>query len=201
VPAALEAVSLEAMALRPEDRYGSARELAGDIERWLADEPVSSLDASVRGEILALLLRLRQELGLTILVVTHDLGLAWNIADRLAVMYLGRVVEIAKTARKRAIGLACVSQDLSDLLRYPEAVSIVTNAAMQILFRQSPQAIDGLVKAFGLTEGERSFLLSCAIGEGILVAGGHRVGFRAIASPEEERLLQTGLSGGCARLS
>jgi oligopeptide/dipeptide ABC transporter ATP-binding protein len=63
----------------------------------VADEPVSSLDASVRGEILALLLRLREELGLTILVVTHDLGLAWNIADRLAVMYLGRVVEIGPT--------------------------------------------------------------------------------------------------------
>jgi oligopeptide/dipeptide ABC transporter ATP-binding protein len=63
----------------------------------VADEPVSSLDASVRGEILALLLRLRDELGLTVLVVTHDLGLAWNIADRIAVMYLGRIVEIGPT--------------------------------------------------------------------------------------------------------
>ncbi|MEV0144825.1 MULTISPECIES: ABC transporter ATP-binding protein [unclassified Nonomuraea] len=59
----------------------------------IADEPVASLDASVRGEILALLLRLRDELGLSALVVTHDLGLAWNIADRVAVMYLGRIVE------------------------------------------------------------------------------------------------------------
>ena len=63
----------------------------------IADEPVSSLDASIRGEILALLLRLRQELGLGMLVVTHDLGLAWNIADRIAVMYLGRVVESGPT--------------------------------------------------------------------------------------------------------
>ena len=63
----------------------------------VADEPVSSLDASVRGEILALLLRLREELGLSLLVVTHDLGLAWNIADRVAVMYLGRVVEQGPT--------------------------------------------------------------------------------------------------------
>ncbi len=60
----------------------------------IADEPVSALDASVRGEILALLLGLRQELGLTVVVVTHDLGLAWNIADRIAVMYLGRIVEL-----------------------------------------------------------------------------------------------------------
>jgi peptide/nickel transport system ATP-binding protein len=59
----------------------------------VADEPVASLDASVRGEILALLLRLRDELGLAALVVTHDLGLAWNIADRVAVMYLGRIIE------------------------------------------------------------------------------------------------------------
>jgi oligopeptide/dipeptide ABC transporter ATP-binding protein len=63
----------------------------------VADEPVSSLDASVRGEILALLLKLREELGLTVLVVTHDLGLAWNIADRIVVMYLGRVVEQGST--------------------------------------------------------------------------------------------------------
>ncbi|MFI1293844.1 ABC transporter ATP-binding protein [Streptomyces sp. NPDC020792] len=62
-------------------------------ELVVADEPVASLDASVRGEILALLLRLRAELGLSALVVTHDLGLAWNIADRVAVMYLGRIVE------------------------------------------------------------------------------------------------------------
>ena len=60
----------------------------------VADEPVSNLDASVRGEILALLMELRDRLGLTILVVTHDLGLAWTIADRVAVMYLGRIVEI-----------------------------------------------------------------------------------------------------------
>ncbi|MBU6313097.1 MAG: ABC transporter ATP-binding protein [Actinomycetales bacterium] len=64
----------------------------------IADEPVSSLDASVRGEILGLLLKLRDELGLTVLVVTHDLGLAWNIADRVAVMYLGRIVECGPTA-------------------------------------------------------------------------------------------------------
>ena len=63
----------------------------------VADEPVSSLDASVRGEILALMLRLVRETGVTMLVVTHDLGLAWNIADRIAVMYLGRIVEQGTT--------------------------------------------------------------------------------------------------------
>ena len=65
----------------------------------LADEPVSNLDASVRGEILALLLQLRRESGITMLVVTHDLGLAWTVADRVAVMYLGRIVELGPTRR------------------------------------------------------------------------------------------------------
>jgi len=60
----------------------------------VADEPVSNLDASVRGEILQLLLGLRDSLQLSILIVTHDLGLAWTVADRVAVMYLGRIVEI-----------------------------------------------------------------------------------------------------------
>jgi oligopeptide/dipeptide ABC transporter ATP-binding protein len=54
---------------------------------------VSSLDASVRGEILKLILDLRDQLSLAALIVSHDLGVAWNIADRVAVMYLGRIVE------------------------------------------------------------------------------------------------------------
>jgi peptide/nickel transport system ATP-binding protein len=59
----------------------------------VADEPVSSLDASVRGEILKLMLDLRDQLSLAALIVSHDLGVAWNVADRVAVMYLGRIVE------------------------------------------------------------------------------------------------------------
>jgi peptide/nickel transport system ATP-binding protein len=59
----------------------------------VADEPVSSLDASVRGEILKLILTLRDQLSLAALIVSHDLGVAWNIADQVAVMYLGRIVE------------------------------------------------------------------------------------------------------------
>ncbi|MDI3407209.1 ABC transporter ATP-binding protein [Streptomyces cavernicola] len=103
------AEALSRAGLRPPERFfqryphelsGGQRQrvvIAGalvlDPELIVADEPVASLDASVRGEILALLLSLRQDLGLSALVVTHDLGLAWNIADRVAVMYLGRVVE------------------------------------------------------------------------------------------------------------
>ena len=68
--------------------------IALDPQLLLADEPVASLDASIRGEILALLRSLVDERGLSIIAVTHDLGLAWNIADRIAVMYLGRIVEL-----------------------------------------------------------------------------------------------------------
>jgi peptide/nickel transport system ATP-binding protein len=65
----------------------------------IADEPVSSLDASVRGEILALMRTLVDTTGVAMLVVTHDLGLAWNIAERVAVMYLGRIVEVGRAER------------------------------------------------------------------------------------------------------
>ncbi|KDN18614.1 nickel ABC transporter ATP-binding protein NikE [Amycolatopsis rifamycinica] len=101
--------ALEAAELRPAEKYadrlphqlsGGQRQrvviagaLALEPSVVVADEPVASLDASVRGEILALLLRLRRELGLAALVITHDLGLAWNIADRVAVMYRGELVE------------------------------------------------------------------------------------------------------------
>jgi peptide/nickel transport system ATP-binding protein len=77
-----------------QQRVVIAGALALGPEILVADEPVSSLDASVRGEILKLFLRLRDDLGLAALVASHDLGLAWNIADRVAVMYLGRIVEI-----------------------------------------------------------------------------------------------------------
>jgi peptide/nickel transport system ATP-binding protein len=107
--AVLVAEALARAGLRPPERFlllypyelsGGQRQrvvIAGAMvlnpSLLVADEPVSSLDASVRGEILQLMLKLVRETGVTILVVTHDLGLAWNIADRIAVMYLGRIVE------------------------------------------------------------------------------------------------------------
>ena len=63
----------------------------------LADEPVSMLDVSIRAEILNLLAELRARRGISILFITHDLGTAAYFADRVAVMYLGRIVEIGPT--------------------------------------------------------------------------------------------------------
>lgn len=71
--------------------------LAVEPDVVIADEPVASLDASIRGQILSLLLTLRNEFGLSLMVVTHDLGLAWNIADRVAVMEEGKLVEVGTT--------------------------------------------------------------------------------------------------------
>ena len=65
----------------------------------VADEPVSMLDVSIRTELLRLMLDLRRERGLTYLFITHDLSLAWVIADRIAVMYLGKIMEIGPAER------------------------------------------------------------------------------------------------------
>jgi oligopeptide/dipeptide ABC transporter ATP-binding protein len=102
--------ALEAAGLRPAadfaGRYphelsGGQRQrvvIAGALvmrpELIVADEPVSMLDVSIRTELLRLMLDLRKDLGLTYLFITHDLSLAWVIADRIAVMYLGRIMEI-----------------------------------------------------------------------------------------------------------
>jgi peptide/nickel transport system ATP-binding protein len=107
---ALVAGALARCGMRPPERFftryphevsGGQRQrvviagaMALEPQLLVADEPVASLDASVRGEILKLLRDLVDDHGLGLLVITHDLGLAWNIADRIAVMYLGRIVEL-----------------------------------------------------------------------------------------------------------
>ena len=76
-------------------RIGIARALAAQPAVLVADEPVSSLDISIQAQIINLLQELKQQHGLTMLMVSHDLGVLRHVSDRIAVMYLGSIVELA----------------------------------------------------------------------------------------------------------
>jgi peptide/nickel transport system ATP-binding protein len=148
--------ALESAGLRPAADYASRypHELSGgqrqrvviagalvmDPEVIVADEPVSMLDVSIRTELLRLMLDLRAERGLTYLFITHDLSLAWVIADRIAVMYLGKIMEIGPAEQVIRSPHNPYTQALVSVSPTPEPPTAGERAKRTILVGETPDA-------------------------------------------------------------
>lgn len=98
---------------------------------------------------------------------------------------------IAKRARKYYLGLTTVSQDVDDFLTSEYGKAVVTNSSIQMLLKQHPAAIDKVVDTFYLSEGEKRFLLSAGVGEGLFFAGANHVAIKVMASEAENKLITT----------
>jgi type IV secretory pathway VirB4 component len=96
---------------------------------------------------------------------------------------------IAKRARKYYLGLSTITQDVTDFLNTEKGKSIISNASMQMLMKQSPTAVEKLQEVFNLSDGEKSFLLNCDKGQGLFFAGRNHVGIQVLSSVAEHEII------------
>jgi len=101
-------------------RIGIARALVTQPKLLICDEPVSALDVSIQSSILNLFKQMQRELGLSYLFISHDMSVVKHVSDRIAVMYLGRIVELAETAELFANTLHPYSQALMNAIPVPD---------------------------------------------------------------------------------
>lgn len=128
---------------------------------------------------------IRRELKKRILIVEEAWYLMQN-PDSARFIY-----GIAKRARKYYLGLTTISQDVDDFLTSEYGKAVVTNSSIQMLLKQHPAAIDKVADTFYLSEGEKRFLLSAGIGEGLFFAGANHVAIKVMASEAEHKLITT----------
>ena len=159
-----------------------------DIKNRFTVFSLRDLEASLRPIAMFIILdfiwtKVRKELKKRILVVDE----AWfmmrtpDSADFLN--------SIAKRARKYYLGLTTVTQDVEDFLKDDIGKSIITNSSIQVLMKQHPAALEKVGSVFYLSEGEKQFLLSCEIGEGLFFAGNNHVAVKVVASSQEHQLV------------
>jgi type IV secretory pathway VirB4 component len=106
---------------------------------------------------------------------------------------------LVKRARKYGLGVTTITQDVEDFLSTDYGKAVVNNSALKVLLKQNPVAVDKLKEVFYLTEGEKRYILSSGVGEGIFFAGADHVAIQVVASENEHNLITTNINEALAQ--